>query len=191
MRTTLLRSSIQVFGVLLFFFLFPNFVLAADEVGGKAGNGWYIFAFLLGAFAGMAEILSRYREEPWKASSSLPGMIYIGSNGLISTGAYWVVLHYPIFSAISEPGFPAAIAAGLGSMAIFRSKVFVYKSDNGNEYPIGPDIVLDIFLKTIDRQIDRGQALRRQKLITTQMSNISNFERQQSTSTHPSSHFNI
>ncbi len=156
-----------------FSIVFSLSCLAAENVAPGSGNAWYVFAFLLGAFAGMAEILSRYRDEPWRASFSVPGIAYIFSNGLISTGAYWTVITYKIFTGINEPGFPAAIAAGFGSMAIFRSKIFVYRSDSGNEYPIGPDIVLDIFMKTIDRQIDRKQAVRRQGLITNTMSDIS------------------
>ena len=100
--------------------------------------------FILGGFVGMTELLSRYTDEPWKASLSLPGFIYMGTNGLISVGAYWVILEYPVFPALSQPGFLSAVAAGLGAMVVFRSRIFVYRSENGNEYPIGPDIVLNV-----------------------------------------------
>jgi hypothetical protein len=47
-------------------------------------------------------------------------------------------------------------------MAIFRSKLFTFRSTDGKDYPIGPSIVLDTVLKTIDSKIDRRRATERQ-----------------------------
>lgn len=175
-RAFLAKFSIPIVAFVIILSI-PTLLFATNDSVSSPVDLWNIFAFLLGAFLGLAELLSRYRDEPWKASFSPWGFFYMVINGLVSVGAYWVVIHYPVFQAISKPGFPSAMAAGLGSMAIFRSKVFIYKSENGNEYPIGPDIIVNIFMKTIDRQIDRRQARRRQALITDQMAAITDFNK--------------
>lgn len=138
---------------------------------------WYLLTFLIGVFVGMTEILSRYRDDPWKASVSGPGFVYMLANGLLSVGAYWIIVKYQIFPGIEQPGFPAAMVAGFGSMAVMRSKFFVYTSEDGKDVSVGPEIVLDIFMKTVDKQIDRKQAIRRQKLITQQLEGIMNFSK--------------
>lgn len=88
-----------------------------------------------------------------------------------------MLINHKVFPTVNSQGLPAAIVSGLGSMAIFRSKIFVYRSPKGKEYPIGPDIILNIFMNTIDRQIDRSQALRRQNLISSEMSDITGFDK--------------
>jgi hypothetical protein len=55
--------------------------------------------------------------------------------------------------------------AGFGAMAVFRSKLFIFRSEDGKEYPIGPDIVLTSIFGIADRKIDRLRAARRQQLI--------------------------
>ena len=138
---------------------------------------WYLLTFLIGAFVGITEILSRYRDEPWKAAFSQPGVLYMAVNGLVSMGAFWIITNYQIIPSVDQAGFPAAMAAGFGSMAVLRSKLFVYASEDGKDMSVGPEIVLDIFMTAVDKQIDRKQALRRQDLITSQLSEIADFDK--------------
>ena len=72
---------------------------------------WYLLTFLIGAFVGITEILSRYRDEPWKAAFSQPGVLYMAVNGLVSTGAFWIITNYQIIPGVDQAGFPAAMAA--------------------------------------------------------------------------------
>jgi peptidoglycan/LPS O-acetylase OafA/YrhL len=117
--------------------IIPACALAASDTPADVQTSfWYVFTFFLGAFAGMAEILSRYRDEPWKASLGIQGLIYMVVNGFVSMGAYWVLINHKVFPTVNSPGLPAAIVSGLGSMAIFRSKIFVYRSPEGKEYPM-------------------------------------------------------
>ncbi len=46
-------------------------------------------------------------------------------------------------------------------MTVFRSKLFTFRSPDGKEYAIGPAIVLETILKTIDQKIDRRRATER------------------------------
>lgn len=126
--------------------------------------GWAFGTFVFGALVGLSEILSRYRDEPLLATATNSGMSYLAFNGIVSVIAFGVLRKYPsqIFPAVQNDLFLTAIVAGFGAMVVFRSKLFTFKSSDGNEYPIGPAIVLDTILKMIDSKIDRRRATERQ-----------------------------
>ena len=121
-------------------------------------------AFLFGLLVGLSEILSRYRDEPLLAATTNFGLAYLSLNGVISLAAFGVMQRYSaqIFPAIKDDLFLTSIVSGFGAMAIFRSKLFTFRSTDGKDYPIGPSIVLDTVLKTIDSKIDRRRATERQ-----------------------------
>jgi hypothetical protein len=50
-------------------------------------------------------------------------------------------------------------------MAVLRSKLFVFRTDDGKDIPIGPDLVISSILRIVDRKIDRLRAARRQQLV--------------------------
>jgi hypothetical protein len=50
-------------------------------------------------------------------------------------------------------------------MAVLRSKLFVFRSDDGKDIPIGPDLIISSVLRIVDRKIDRLRAARRQQLV--------------------------
>ena len=58
-----------------------------------------------------------------------------------------------------------ALTAGFGAMAVFRSKLFIFRTEDGKEYPIGPSIVMETFLGLLDRKIDRLRAAKRQRRV--------------------------
>jgi hypothetical protein len=136
-------------------------------------------AFLFGALVGLSEILSRYRDEPLLATVTNSGLAYLALNGVIALGAFGLLRHYPhqLFPGLHEDIFLSAVAAGFGAMTIFRSKLFTYKSADGNEYAIGPAIVLDTILKVIDAKIDRHRATDRQVRVFDAMHGISDFKK--------------
>lgn len=70
----------------------------------------------------------------------------------------------------------AALVAGFGAMAVLRSKFFIYRDENGKEYSIGPSIMMETFLRMLDRKIDRHRASRRQQRVFEQMKDITDFE---------------
>jgi hypothetical protein len=141
---------------------------------------WFgALAFLLGALTGFSEIVSRYRDEPLRAGCNPAGFAYMLFNGAIALGAYALLGRYDeaILPGLADDPFLLAMAAGFGAMALFRSKFFIFRTDDGREYPIGPSIVLESLLRLIDRNIDRRRAARRQALVVDLMSGIDGYEK--------------
>jgi hypothetical protein len=73
----------------------------------------------------------------------------------------------------SDPmGFlKAALTAGLGSPALMRSK-WLKITISGKETAIGPEIIINIFLETLEKRIDRSRAIDRKKLVEDCMADI-------------------
>jgi len=144
----------------------------------QKGIAWAFASFLFGAIVGLSEILSRYRDEPLLAAGHLSGSMYVCLNGVISLLAFVVLRTYSqqIFPALKDDYFLTAVVSGFGAMAVFRSKFFTFHSADGKDYPIGPAIVLDTILKTIDSKIDRRRATERQEQVFESMSNCHDFE---------------
>ncbi len=138
---------------------------------------WAFATFVFGALVGLSEILSRYRDEPLLATATNFGISYLALNGFISLAAFAILRKYStsIFPAVQNDLFLSAVVAGFGAMTLFRSKLFTFKSADGNEYPIGPAIVLDTILKTIDAKIDRRRATERQLKVFSAMFGIRDF----------------
>lgn len=138
----------------------------------------YFFAACFGAATGVSEIISRYRDEPLLATINRYGLSYAGANGALSAGAFALLSRY------SEQLFPTATAdwllrafwAGFGAMVVMRSKLFIFRSDDGKDYPIGPAIVMETFLRMLDRKIDRYRASKRQARVFTAMRDITDFD---------------
>jgi ABC-type transport system involved in multi-copper enzyme maturation permease subunit len=141
---------------------------------------WWAFGSLVfGALVGLSEILSRYRDEPVLASTTSFGLWYLTLNGLISLAAFAVLRVYAdkVFPAVKDDLFLTAVVAGFGGMTVFRSKLFTFRSTDGKEYAIGPAIVLETALKTLDHKIDRRRATERQARVFREMSQMRDFDR--------------
>jgi hypothetical protein len=135
------------------------------------------FSAIFGAATGASEIISRYRDEPVRAIVNLFGLTYLLANGVLSLIAFGVLSRYSsqILPGIAQDWLLQAIVAGFGAMTIVRSKLFIFRAEDGKEYPIGPSIVIETFLRMLDRKIDRYRAARRQALVTDCMQEITDF----------------
>jgi hypothetical protein len=140
--------------------------------------GWAARALLCGALAGGTEIVSRYRDEPLRATFNRFGIGYLFVNGLVAIFAYALPLRYPtqVLPSVAGDDLLIALVAGFGAAVVLRSKVFIYRSEDGKEYPVGPAIVLETLLKVLDRKIDRLRASARQRRVFAQMKDITDFE---------------
>lgn len=154
----------------------------ADWISRKMGGSgvWPLFSsnpylwwsVLFGILTGAAEVIARYRDEPFAATASPPGLWYLALNGTISGMAYGLLTKYKDrFPGLTDD-LMRSIAAGFGAMVLMRSKLFNFKTEGGEEYAIGPDAVLSTFLSSVDRKIDRYRALRRQQIVFDQTSQI-------------------
>ncbi|MGA2409283.1 MAG: hypothetical protein ABSG46_02700 [Candidatus Binataceae bacterium] len=137
-----------------------------------------LLSFILGAAAGSSEIVSRYRDEPLRAVTKFWGIAYLLLNGAVALAAYGLLIRYPKQLPVSIAGdhLMMAFTAGFGAMAVLRSKFFIFRADDGKEYPIGPSIVTETFLRLLDRYIDRQRAIERQELVFEHMKDIGPFK---------------
>jgi hypothetical protein len=153
--------------------------LIAYAIWGNGMGEWFFqnrflwLGVLLGVLTGAAEVIARYRDEPFAATFSLPGLSYLTLNGVISGAAYCLLETYKdrIFPGMTDD-LMRSIMAGFGAMVIMRSKLFNFKTERGEEYAIGPDAVLSTFLSSVDRKIDRFRSLKRQRVVFEKMSVI-------------------
>src|ERR1700722_16477030 len=143
--------------------------------GGVAGP---LLSFVLGASAGASEIVSRYRDEPLRAVGKPWGITYLLLNGIVSLGAYGLLIRYPkqLPASIEGDHLMMAFTAGFGAMGVLPSKFFFFRADDGKEYPIGPSIVTETFLRLLDRNIDRQRATERQDVVFERMKDIRGFD---------------
>jgi hypothetical protein len=138
--------------------------------------GFLLLSVLFGTLVGAAEIIARYRDEPFEATFSRPGIFYLALNGLISAAAYLILSSYKmsIFPVLADDNFLTSVVAGFGSMLIMRSKLFNFRTEGGEQYAIGPDAVLSTFLTSVDRRIDRNRSAKRQQLVYDEVNLINN-----------------
>lgn len=91
----------------------------------------YLAASGIGAAAGAAELIGRYRDKPTAALSTPPGFIYIIINGFVSLAAYWLLMRHQLPTALSQPlaaqtPLTLVLFAGFGSMAFFRTSLSAF-----------------------------------------------------------------
>jgi hypothetical protein len=98
-------------------------------------------------------------------------------NGALSLAAFWLLCRYPsIFPSLKDDLFLTSVAAGFGAVTVFRAKLFTFRASDGKDYPVGPAIVLEAVLKTLDQTIDRKRATDRQERVFQQTQGLSDFE---------------
>jgi hypothetical protein len=133
-------------------------------IGGFHNNIWLVlFAGLLGATLGTSELLTRYRDEPLKSIACAAGATYILMNATLSAAVYGLLVRFSsdIFPVASSDRLLGAIIAGLGAMAVLRSRFFTVRTEAGEDVAIGPDVIASAFLNSADRSIDRQRASKR------------------------------
>jgi hypothetical protein len=123
-----------------------------------------LFAAILGALIGGAELVGRYQDKPAAAVFSPSGLLYIAVNASASTAALIAAEAMGWGFALPD-GAPAVgasvaqvMAAAVGAAAIFRSS-FMIAQDKG--VSIGPILLLSGLLKIVDAAMDRKRALSR------------------------------
>jgi hypothetical protein len=129
----------------------PNLFAKSDQIATWAAT------FLIGGMVGAAELLSRYRDNPRDAAGSAPGIVYMVCNGLAAVLALFLLrqFEFPGFKPPTDSLASQALIAGTGAMVIIRSKLFTIRQPNGSDVAFGPAFVLDTFLSTINREVDR------------------------------------
>ena len=131
-----------------------------------------VFASICGALVGVAEIASRYRDEPFNAIRSPYGLVYVILNGTLSFLAFFLIEHYSdSFQALGDR-FLKALAAGFGAGAVMRTRLAILKGEGDKEISVGPDYVITVLLNMFDENIDRARARRRQTIVIDNLPKI-------------------
>jgi hypothetical protein len=152
-------------------------LVAGDLLSAGAVRGWlfsvepprrdYVWTAPIGLAVGFAELVSRYRDEPWRVAWLWPGKIFILLNGLAACLALFILQHFASeLHAPTDPVLRVALA-GTGAMVVIRSKIFTVHQPGGTDVAVGPAFVLDSLLAAINRDVDRQRAMQRVALVAT------------------------
>jgi hypothetical protein len=135
----------------------------------------WIIAAVLGGGVGLAELVTRYRDEPSSLWGSLSFWVYILLNAGASALAYELIKVFGwTFGLGAGPARTATqvLVAGLAAMALFRSSLFNLKVGD-EDVSIGPSALLTSLLAVVDRAVDRRRAAQRSRSISKVMNEVS------------------
>lgn len=138
----------------------------------------YLMVAALGALIGFVEILSRYKDAPFKVAFSLPGLFYLLLNGAASLIALWGIRLFDV-SLIDNPNWTPEMVrwlqvgvAGVASMILFRSALFTFRTGD-QDVSVGPNAILQVLLVAVDKEVDRMRGAIRAKIVEDAMDGIS------------------
>jgi hypothetical protein len=141
----------------------------------------YLGVAVLGALVGVVELVSRYRDDPVRAISRFPAIVYIAFNMAASVLALYLILEIKPDWLVGQGGdlskvTPArwvliVFVAGTAALAFFRSSIFRAKVDDAS-VPVGPALILDSLLAALDRAVDRAVATPRSEAIERMMNEV-------------------
>lgn len=161
----LMRSRHRVYWL---YVLIPAIVA---EMAYEDGTYLYFCVFVFGMLTAFAEITNKFTDEPLKALGSVEALAYHLLNGAVACGALFVLQAAGVKSDATIDQIKLVSLAGFGSMLIMRSKLFNVKFD-GTEVAFGPEQVVNLFFRFMERAIDRLRAQARIELVTQQMENL-------------------
>jgi len=137
-----------------------------------AAPGLYAPTALIGALVGFAELVSRYRDAPWRVAKTPPGLIFILLNAAASALALYLFNTFP--DQLHAPSHPVmrVIVAGTGAMVAVRTKLFTIRQPSGSDVAVGPAFILDTMLSAVNRDVDRRRAQDRMKKVAARAARV-------------------
>jgi len=135
----------------------------------------YFICACIGVAVGASELVTRYRDEPIKAFGAIAAWAYVAVNAGAAIGALYLVKTFQLSMGMKEAGSRAAVqvmVSGISAMAIVRSSIVNPKLD-GKVKIVGPAAILDSFLNSATRSIDKRQGVRLSRKVTPIMQNVS------------------
>ncbi|HEV7722303.1 MAG TPA: hypothetical protein VGO60_13515 [Iamia sp.] len=138
------------------------------------GVGLLISA-VFGASVGVAELLLRYRDAPLLLFKKVAAWCYVGFNAGAAVLALWIVTAMDwTFGQTTDTKIDMVriLVAGFGSIALFRSNLFIVKTGDEN-IGAGPSLVLAGLLGAADVAVDRQQAQARAEDVRAVMDDVS------------------
>ncbi len=138
----------------------------------------WIAVALLGALVGVSELVSRYRDAPFRALTTLPAAIYLAVNASAALAALALLRAFgwtfglPETSSSGDLHLIQVLVAGFGAMALFRSSLFNVRIVD-QDVAVGPSAFLFVVLSAADAAVDRCRAKARAKTVSRVMSAVS------------------
>ena len=134
-----------------------------------------IVVFVIGASVGATELLTRYRDAPFRPLLTPWGLVYALLNGGAAVLAYRLLGTFGV--TFGQAGTPASqvyrvAVASLGAMAFFRTGLFTVRIGD-TDIPVGPNLVLQALLQALDRSYDRHRAAPRSVHVNRIMAEVS------------------
>jgi hypothetical protein len=130
----------------------------------------YVAAAGLAVLAAAAELIGRFRDEPYRVVFSRPGSAYLLVNAALAA----IVLGGLRFADPPRAGLPALeqlLLAGFSARVILRTKLVRAQGKEGVDES-GPGAVFERLLATISRSADRNRATRRLQLVTKLLAGV-------------------
>jgi hypothetical protein len=129
---------------------------------------------LAGGLVGLAELVSRYRDQPLSAVTSLPGLGYMAINALASLAALILIFTFDWQFGVSGDAVLVTqlLVASFGAMALFRTSLFTIRAGD-SDVGIGPSSLLSIILEACDQGVDRVRARARAWEVARVMNDVS------------------
>jgi hypothetical protein len=138
------------------------------------GSAAYVITALVGSVVGVAELTSRYRDEPTSLVRMASAWIYLGINAGASVGALLLVRSFGwTFGVDAAAVVPTQVlTASFGAIALFRTSLFTLRVAD-QDIAIGPSVVLTSLLATMDRHVDRRRGRARSAAVGEIMNGVS------------------
>lgn len=133
----------------------------------------WVVVGVLGALVGMADIIGRYRDAPWRSLTSLSALLYVGINVAASIFALVLIQAFGWTFGLSGEAarWTQVLAAGVGAMAVLRSSFYSVRIGE-EDVQVGPGNLLKIILDTADRDVDRVRARQRAAIINNVLRDV-------------------
>ena len=135
----------------------------------------FLVVAVLGGLVGVGELVSRYRDAPGRALTTVPAIFYVGINAATAAATLSLIRSFGwTFGAAGGTPSPVTqvLVAGFGAMAILRSSLFTVRVAD-QDVAVGPSSFLQIVLTAADRAVDRLRAQARGTSVYRVMAGIS------------------
>ena len=117
--------------------------------------GFYVIAMIIGAAAGLSELLSRYSWSVSNVTKSSAGRAYLALNAFVALLAYLAAVEWAIPSGLEgKSEIWRVLLASLFGMAVLRSSFLNVRVGN-EDLPTGFATIVNVFMKRAERSLDQ------------------------------------